>query len=453
MKTRAKKKTDTFLSRRGERVRRTVRRLQSQGVEHVRPDKVAYIRHTNFNGMFFFFLDLFLAGVFYVVLDTAHLSIGLLVSAFSFLFCSVGFNYFGWTTVSRISTVSIGSVLVLYCAFYLGRASFAACSLLLGGVFPFVYFSSEEKFEICFCLAVPIICYSLLVVSNYNFGPRFEFQSTTAEKIVQLIFFLVPLIGVAANAYAAVAERELKNAALEDSKNQLEIVFHALSHDLATPLQTVAILSKFASEGRLTPIRVTRLQSATDQTMRIFQNLIKVSQLTSEKSKLLLLPCRVDDALKEAIQFAEPLAAKKSVKLLLQSGTPNVEVHVERETFIFQVITNFLTNAVKFSLEAADITVRTTLIKSEDETPTLQISILDTGCGIHAHRLETLFSWDVDTTTVGTLGEKGRGFGLPLAKRFLEAMNGRVEVVSRPIHLFPDSHGTEIHIFLPVASI
>lgn len=435
------------------RLTRWTEMLLRQGTQHVSADKAVYVRQTNFNGLLYFFLDLVCAAIFYIVLDAAHLAIGVLVSACAFLVGSLGFNYLGWTTLSRVSTVSIGSLIVMYCAFYLGPDSFAACCLLLGAIFPFVYFSSKEKWPIVFCVAVPIVCYSLLVFLNYDLGPRYLFQTQTGAIVVQFIFFLAPLGGVAANAYKAVAEREKKNAALEDSKRQLEIVFHALSHDLATPLQTVAILSKFASEGRLTPIRVTRLQSATEQTMRIFQNLIKVSQLTSEKSKLLLMPCSIHGALGEAIAFAEPIAAKKKVKLSLQSLSETLEVQIEREAFIFQVVTNFLTNAVKFSEEGGEVIVKTDLHRSEERDAMVVISIEDRGCGIEAHRLSTLFSWEADTTTVGTLGEKGTGFGLPLAKKFLEAMNGRVEVISRPIRLHPTNHGSEIRIYLPVASI
>lgn len=439
------KKTSALFAR----VEAFVEKLLLQGTDRVGtdPELIAAVRHANFNGVMFFVLDIFLAGLFYLVLDTHYLSVALVVSALLFIVGSVGFNSMGWTTLSRVSTVSIGSFLVCFCAFYLGAESLAACSLLLGAVFPFIYFSSREKWAISICLSVPVLCYALLVFMDYEFGPRVQFQSEGAKRAIQFIFFLVPLVGVAANARKAVLARDAKNRELAESKHQLEVVFHALSHDLATPLQTVAFLSKVASEGRFAEKHIPRLQGASDQTMRIFKNLIKISQLTSQKSKLQMETCSLREALQEAVEFADGIASKKQIRIELLPSE-DAKVVIEREAFIFQVITNFLTNAVKFSKENDLIQIRVQHLPMGR----VCVTIVDHGQGIEPHRIPNLFSWRMQTSTTGTLGEKGTGHGLPLAKKFLDAMGGEIEVVSRTVEMDPVHHGSEVRIILLTAS-
>ena len=154
----------------------------------------AYVRLANLNGMVYFILDLFLAVLFYFVLEDSHISIGLVVASFAFLITSVGFNYFGWTTLSRLSTVCIGSIIVTYVALYLGPDSFIAATLLLGAIFPFVYFSTLEKKSIALCLLVPLVCYAFLIITNYKFGPSTEIQNSNVLFLLRSIFYIVPLL-------------------------------------------------------------------------------------------------------------------------------------------------------------------------------------------------------------------------------------------------------------------
>lgn len=262
---------------------------------------------------------------------------------------------------------------------------------------------------------------------------------------------MVPLVGVAANARKAVLARDAKNRELAESKHQLEVVFHALSHDLATPLQTVAFLSKVASEGRFAEKHIPRLQGASDQTMRIFKNLIKISQLTSHKAKLQMETCSLREALQEAVDFAEPMASKKQIRIEL-APSEDVKVVIEREAFIFQVITNFLTNAVKFSKENDLIQILVQHSSNDLFPGRVRVVIVDRGQGIEPHRIQNLFSWKLETSTAGTLGEKGTGHGLPLAKKFLDAMGGEIEVISRTVEMDPVNHGSEVRIILLTAS-
>jgi len=108
---------------------------------------------------------------------------------------------------------------------------------------------------------------------------------------------------------------------------------------------------------------------------------------------------------------------------------------------IEQVMTNLITNAIKFSQANTIINVGLKL----DETNVI-ISVTDQGQGIDKEELNLLFKPFKKTSTKSTAGEKSTGLGLFIVKRIVEAHNGKIWaeseltkgstfIVSLPIHI------------------
>lgn len=91
------------------------------------------------------------------------------------------------------------------------------------------------------------------------------------------------------------------------------------------------------------------------------------------------------------------------------------------------VIRNLLLNALKFTDEGGEVTIRYT-----DNQGNATISVSDTGVGMTAEQLDKLFKINTHFTTPGTRNEKGAGLGLLLCKEFVEANRGSVAVTSEP---------------------
>jgi len=60
------------------------------------------------------------------------------------------------------------------------------------------------------------------------------------------------------------------------------------------------------------------------------------------------------------------------------------------------------------------------------------VAVEDTGLGIEPERIEMLFTYEQKTSSLGTSGERGTGFGLPLVKDIVEAHGGTLHVESVP---------------------
>ncbi|MCB0369121.1 MAG: hypothetical protein KDD45_06615, partial [Bdellovibrionales bacterium] len=278
-------------------------KILNLGTDRVDSVHSIYVRQANSNGFFFFVVDILLSAMFFFVYNESHLALGLLISGISFLIGSIGFNYLGWTNLSRLSTATIGSIIVAYCAFYLDAGTFTAASLLLGAIFPFVYFSIKEKLYIFLCLLSPYLIYFLLVYFDYQLGPKLEINSPSTLALIRMIMFTVPYAGIFINSWAAIAERDRKTEELYQSKKLIETIFFALSHDLANPVQNISFITNFVNKSDdFNEKRIKSLKTSTHQMLRVFNNLKNIVKVSIDgKSKILLKEHSAESLIKEAI--------------------------------------------------------------------------------------------------------------------------------------------------------
>ncbi|MBF0190548.1 MAG: response regulator [Magnetococcales bacterium] len=125
----------------------------------------------------------------------------------------------------------------------------------------------------------------------------------------------------------------------------------------------------------------------------------------------------------KALESIRPLAEQKGIELL--NTLPEAfRLHADPALF-GEVLHNLLTNAVKFCSKGD----RITLLRPPGKPSTL--AVLDTGVGIRQKRLPKLFKLEEKTSTVGTSGEHGTGYGLPFSRDLLRAHHGDLTVESK----------------------
>ena len=89
------------------------------------------------------------------------------------------------------------------------------------------------------------------------------------------------------------------------------------------------------------------------------------------------------------------------------------------------VLRNLIANAIKFTFQNGEI-----LVKAEQNTNDILISVKDSGVGMSKKQIEKLFKIDSSQTTLGTNNEKGTGLGLILCREFVEIQGGKIWVES-----------------------
>jgi len=207
-------------------------------------------------------------------------------------------------------------------------------------------------------------------------------------------------------------------------------VVAVVSHDLKNPLQIVqmqtALLRRSIvdqDEGtRLLRAASERIQRAVDRMNAMITDLLDLAKIEAGRFELQRRPEEIREVIDEAIAMIRPLAEAK--RIAIETATDSCSAQLDRER-MFQVLSNILGNAVKFTPEAGRITVTTKRIAGE-----LWITIADSGPGIPEDAREQVFDryWQVPRAKRRT----GSGLGLFIAKGIVEAHGGRIWVDRAP---------------------
>ena len=126
--------------------------------------------------------------------------------------------------------------------------------------------------------------------------------------------------------------------------------------------------------------------------------------------------------------------------ITLQSGEEALSVEVcGDERLIKQALLNVLSNAIKFTPDGGVVTLEI----AREETGAVSVSVTDTGPGIAAEDLSTIFQPFQQVDSSLTRPFEGTGLGLPLTKSFMELHGGRIEIESKA------GEGTKVTLILP----
>jgi signal transduction histidine kinase len=138
-------------------------------------------------------------------------------------------------------------------------------------------------------------------------------------------------------------------------------------------------------------------------------------------------------ALNEARDHFSDEAQKKHIRVDVQAYADLAMVRADRRA-LRSILDNLLSNAVRYTPEQGEI-----LLAAEEMKNFVQFSVRDTGRGIEAERLSSIFD------RFNPFSEKGSGLGLALVRRLVESLGGQIAVESRL------GHGSTFRFTLPVA--
>jgi signal transduction histidine kinase len=237
--------------------------------------------------------------------------------------------------------------------------------------------------------------------------------------------------------------RENNEKLINMQSKSVDELFRVLFHDLANPLGRIDIGLTIANRQKNDPATERGLSIASraiDAMIEITQNVKKMYVISKEQSGQLEL---INYSLNEGIQyiqtlFHEPLKEKNITLHYDHKKYQDLKVLVEPISFKNQVLSNIISNAIKFSHENNKIQVLVTPLPQSR----VAIEIIDSGVGIPEDLLNDLFNYDKSTSRSGTKGEKGTGLGMQIMKSFVEKYDGEVFIESK------EGSGTKLRLVL-----
>ncbi len=223
-------------------------------------------------------------------------------------------------------------------------------------------------------------------------------------------------------------EQNAKLIQINASKDKL---FSIIAHDLRSPLgnmtQLAAMSADSLADGHIAKAMeyLTNQKELSVSTLKLFDHLFDWAQ--SQMSEMTCNPAdfHLNDCLMECLTSIEGQANKKHIAMSLQCPT-DIRVNADRN-MLMTIVRNLTTNAIKFTASGGKIDVS---VRESNDIVT--VSIKDTGIGISQERLETIFDFVHNKSSLGTDGEQGTGLGLSLCRELIHKNGGKIEVESNP---------------------
>ncbi|MCX8007324.1 MAG: response regulator, partial [Coriobacteriia bacterium] len=244
-------------------------------------------------------------------------------------------------------------------------------------------------------------------------------------------------LGYVATLHDVTAEREVSQM-----KNEF---VSTVSHELRTPLTSIKGYVDLILDGEAGEINeiqrdfLSIVKENADRLVELINDMLDISRIESGRIHLKIQPIDVRDLAFDVAGTFAAVAERSGHRIVVKLPDDLPRVAGDRDR-VGQVLTNFVSNAIKYSPEGGTVTIR-----AKQDGDVVQVSITDQGIGIEKEDQKKLFTkfYRVDSSLTREIG--GTGLGLSICKSIIELLGGQVGVRSRP------GKGSTFYFTLPVA--
>jgi two-component system, chemotaxis family, CheB/CheR fusion protein len=244
------------------------------------------------------------------------------------------------------------------------------------------------------------------------------------------------------------ARQEAESLRLEiERQEQGKDEFLALfAHELRGPLNAilgwVRILRKGVTDEQQALKALEIIENSAMLQSRLIEDVFDAARISSGKLYLDLRPISLGETVSQIVELFRPAAESKFIAIETKSISESAFIMGDLDR-IQQVITNILSNAVKFTPEGGRIS-----LTLECSGSSAQLVVKDSGQGISAELLPNVFERFAQAGKDSARGKTGLGLGLPLAHRLVKRHGGEITAESAG-----EGRGTTFIIKLPLIEV
>jgi len=293
------------------------------------------------------------------------------------------------------------------------------------------------------CCAIDIVC---ILISMYVMGiDTFNVQDYTMG-----IFGVCGVQWMSANLIKHISFQQRKSMEQERSLDDLLKVVEAkceearhatrsksdflssMSHEIRTPINAVLGMNEMIlreSKDANVVEYATNISSSGKMLLSLVNDILDFSKIESGRMEIIPVEYQLSSVLNDLVNMIMPKAKEKELKLILDINKDIPNILYGDEVRIRQVVTNLLTNAVKYT-DYGSVLLSTTFEKKGYKEIELKFSVKDTGRGIKGSDIESLFDEFQRIEEKKNRNIEGTGLGLTITKRFVDMMQGTLDVDS-----------------------
>jgi two-component system, cell cycle sensor histidine kinase and response regulator CckA len=236
------------------------------------------------------------------------------------------------------------------------------------------------------------------------------------------------------------AERTAEAEAANRAKSEF---LANMSHEFRTPMNAImgySSLLEMGVVGSLTDAQreqLRRIQASSKHLLGLIEDVLDLAKIEAGRIKVERVPTRTSNPVHAALEMIEPQAVEAGLQIVNRCRRAADLNFVGDNDRVRQILTNMLSNAVKFTEPGGTITVHCEGVyelprgvRLEGSGPWVRIAVEDTGIGIAAEQIDSVFQAFVQGESGPTRSRGGTGLGLTISRRLARIMGGDLSVES-----------------------
>jgi signal transduction histidine kinase len=248
--------------------------------------------------------------------------------------------------------------------------------------------------------------------------------------------FPAVLSGVLALVLLAGVTLALQAAKREMRVSQMKADFVSnVSHELRTPVASIRVFADLLRSGRVgAPEKIVEYGERIEKESRRLSNLIdkilEFSRMESGEKTYSFAPLDPSELVAQVVELFRTRPIAEGVEFRLEMAENTIPTIVGDGDALSQAVENLIENAVKYSTDPKEITIRTRTHSHGREGEMLRIEVVDRGIGIDPSEQRRIFERFHRVPTHGVHDVQGSGLGLSIVWEIARAHGGRVNVES-----------------------
>jgi len=206
-----------------------------------------------------------------------------------------------------------------------------------------------------------------------------------------------------------------------------------MSHEIRTPMNAIIGMSAIGASApniEKKDYAIQKIQDASKHLLGVINDVLDMSKIEANKFSLSVTEFVFEKLIQRIVDVINFRVEEKRQKLTVYIDPAIPHTLIGDDQRLAQVITNLLTNAVKFTEKEGSIHLEARMQSEKNGICTLQVSISDTGIGISQEQQSRLFSAFEQAEASTTRKYGGSGLGLVISKNIVEMMDGAISVES-----------------------
>jgi PAS domain S-box-containing protein len=253
---------------------------------------------------------------------------------------------------------------------------------------------------------------------------RFEKELTEARVFAELATEIAEVAKAKAESATQIAENAVR------AKQQF---LSNMSHEIRTPMNAIIGFTKVVLKTDLTEKQKEYLKAikiSGDALIVLINDILDLAKVDAGKMTFEQVPFNMELSISAMLQLFETKVHEKNLTLTKKYDDRIPKTLSGDSVRLHQIILNLVSNAVKFT-DTGQIIVGVQMLDENDDTVKIKFSVTDTGIGITANKITSIFENFQQATSSTSRIYGGTGLGLAIVKQLVESQGGSINVNSK----------------------